>query len=532
MCACACPSWPVRAGRPPGRVVVPSPFSVAGRAALFVCSAPSGLGSPFLFFLCAPVISGVPCFLARAARSWCLAPPPPLLFFPLSPLFFFLFVRPCCLWRSVFCGPGCLTPWRLLVSPSPPPFFFPAFPPSFCSSSPGFFFCFFLFLRPRCLLRSVFSDPGCPGPWRLLVSPPPPLFFFSAFPRSFFSSSPGFFFCAPVVSCVPCVAARGALGLGAVLSPQPPPPLLFFPSCLFFAFCFFFPPSVPCRWCGAGLVCASWAVGCAGVCFGGAVPVVALCAVLSRPSGAGWCCVVLLVVFGCLLLGLAVLRCLLVGPGVVFRWCCPCLTAWLAALWFGVVCLGAPLPCVVFCGAVLSCGGVLSCSAVCLRRGLCLLSVSCRWASIVFVLGSRAVRSLSSAPCAVLCCAVLVPLCCAVGVVCAVFDAWCCWFLVLLCGFGGPLVALVAWRLRLVVCVGLGVRVWPRLPSLSVSPLVSCSPVLSPVALCCRVVLCCGALLSFFFPFFFVPCFWRWLSVSPKTFPVKPVKMVFRWKIN
>ena len=46
---------------------------------------------------------------------------------------------------------------------------------------------------------------------------------------------------------------------------------------------------------------------------------------------------------------------------------------WLAVLWFGVVCLGAPLPWVVFCGAVLSSGGVLSCSAVCFRRCLCLL---------------------------------------------------------------------------------------------------------------------------------------------------------------
>ena len=107
----------------------------------------------------------------------------------------------------------------------------------------------------------------------------------------------------------------------------------------------------------------------------GCVCVVDLCAVLSRPSGAGWCCVLLPVVFGCLLLGLAALCCLLAAPGVVFR---PCLAAWLAALWFVVVCFGALLPCVVFSGAVLSCGGVLSCSAVCLCRRLCLLFVSCR----------------------------------------------------------------------------------------------------------------------------------------------------------
>ena len=123
------------------------------------------------------------------------------------------------------------------------------------------------------------------------------------------------------------------------------------------------------HFCGASLVVLCW---CAGV--------VALYAVLSCPSGAGWCCVLLPVVFGCLLLGLAVPWCLLVTPGIVFWWCCPCLAVWLAALWFGLVCLGAPLRCVVFCGAVLSCGGVLSCSAVCLRGCLCLLFVSCRCA--------------------------------------------------------------------------------------------------------------------------------------------------------
>ena len=61
----------------------------------------------------------------------------------------------------------------------------------------------------------------------------------------------------------------------------------------------------------------------------------------------------------------------------VFRRCCPCRAAWLAALWFGVVCLGGLRPCVVACGGVLSCGGVLLCSAVCLRRCLCLLFLSC-----------------------------------------------------------------------------------------------------------------------------------------------------------
>ena len=79
-CACARPSWPGRAGRPPGRVLVRLTFSF-GRFVLLLCLAPSGLGlfrslsfvfppSPYLlcfffpfvrcFFPCAPFVS---CFL-------------------------------------------------------------------------------------------------------------------------------------------------------------------------------------------------------------------------------------------------------------------------------------------------------------------------------------------------------------------------------------------------------------------------------------------------------------------------------------
>ena len=47
--------------------------------------------------------------------------------------------------------------------------------------------------------------------------------------------------------------------------------------------------------------------------------------------------------------------------------------------------------------------------------------------------------------------------------------------------------------------------------------------VLCPVVLCFRVLLCCGALSSF------LPCWWRWFSVSPLKSPVKPVKMVFHF---
>ena len=106
----------------------------------------------------------------------------------------------------------------------------------------------FPFVRVRCLCL------GCLGPWRLFAPFPPPgflfwffsfcllwplffVFFVFCFPRLFFFSP-----CAPVVPVVSCFPTRGALGLGALLSPRPPPFFCFFflpPSCWFFFFyCF------------------------------------------------------------------------------------------------------------------------------------------------------------------------------------------------------------------------------------------------------------------------------------------------------
>ena len=82
-----------------------------------------------------------------------------------------------------------------------------------------------------------------------------------------------------------------------------------FSAGLFFALFLAFP------WC-SGLVlflCSACAMLCSCAC------VVALCAVLSCPCGAGWCFMLLPVVFVALLLGLAVLCCLLVGPDG--SWC-------------------------------------------------------------------------------------------------------------------------------------------------------------------------------------------------------------------
>ena len=116
----------------------------------------------FSFLLCAPVVFGVPCFPASGALGLggLSSPRAP----PFSLFSFFI--------------------------PSPFPvcfFFLPAFPLSFFfSASPAFFS--FPFVRPRCLWRSVFSGPGCLGPWRLVVPPPPPPFF-----SLFFSPPPSVF---------------------------------------------------------------------------------------------------------------------------------------------------------------------------------------------------------------------------------------------------------------------------------------------------------------------------------------------------
>ena len=121
---------------------------------------------------------------------------------------------------------------------------------------------------------------------------------------------------------------------------------------------------------------------------------------------------------------------------------------------FGVVCCGALISCVMFCGAVLSRGAVLLCSPVVLR---------CCWGLLCPPVGCRAV------------------LCCAVG--------WLCCFLpaggvcVLWCSFPRAVRSLSS-----PLCA---------LRCLVVLAVVPCFPVSCAVALFCRVVLCCRALLSF-----------------------------------
>ena len=190
-CACACPAWPGRAGRTPGRVLVRLTFRFAFLALLFACSAPSGLGLPCLWLLlglvvfffryfspspprCAPFVSCFACFPAPGALGLGVLPPPPL-FFSLPPL-----CAPRCLLLCVFSGLGCRGPWRLVA---PPP--------------PSFFFVFFAPPPPCCLWPFLLS--GCLWPLRA-----PALFFF------FFPCPAAFFSC--------CASAVCALGCRAVCS--------------------------------------------------------------------------------------------------------------------------------------------------------------------------------------------------------------------------------------------------------------------------------------------------------------------------
>ena len=191
---------------------------------------------------------------------------------------------------------------------------------------------------------------------------------------------------------------------------------------------------------------------CASLCCCPRVVLFVWCVLLLAPGAVVRCCVL------CCFLWCAVVRCWVWWPVGVCWWrvlvsvslsgrlvCFPVV---------GVVCCGALLSCVVFCGAVLSRGAVLLCSAVVLR---------CCWGLLCPPVACRAV------------------LCCAVG--------WLCCFLpgggvcVLWCSFSRAVRSLSS-----PLCA---------LRCLVVLAVVPCFPVSCAVALCCRVVLCCRALLSF-----------------------------------
>ena len=203
--ACARPSWPGRAGRPPGRVLVRLTFS-SGPSVFLLCSAPSRLVLPL---------------------SWSFVGPP-LAFPPLPPPLFFSPPRaPLCSLLSLVSGPGCLGPWRFVFLPPPRPVVFFFAPPrslAFSRFRPRLpwalalcavcFVCLPPLGSPCSLASFVFPPRPLVAPWWLLP-PPPPLSCLAVFVAVFRCS---FFFplCAPIVSGFRPFPASGDLGLGAV----------------------------------------------------------------------------------------------------------------------------------------------------------------------------------------------------------------------------------------------------------------------------------------------------------------------------
>ena len=407
---------------------------------------------------------------------WWLFPRPPPTFVSggfrrscLWPLCFFFFspsssssVRPRCHRLSLVSAPGCPGPRRLRCL--------------FCWPSASR-----LSVRLS-LFRAFRLAVGCS---RVVAAPPPPLV------------SRGFRSCRSVLCAVLCCACPGAVLRRAAA------------CCV--ARCCAVVCCVALAWCRCLLRRALWRclspsgpVLCGAV-FCGVPPRCVLCAVcvLSWRGGACCCsplCLVLCVSRGavlCVPCALRSVRCcaslcwcarvvlfvwcvLLLAPGAVVRCCVLCCFLWCAVVrcwvwwpvvvcWWrvsvsvslsgrvvcfpvvGVVCCGALLSCVVFCGAVLSRGAVPLCSAVVLR---------CCWGLLCPPVGRRAV------------------LCCAVGWLCCFWPGG--GVCVLWCSFPRAVRSLSSPLCALVV--------------LAVVP---CFPVSCAVALCCRVVLCCRALLSF-----------------------------------
>ena len=349
VCACACPDWPGRAGRPPGRVLVRLTFPLAILGSLFACSAPSWLGLPRLWLL-----------LGFFFVS-----------FPLLPLV----APPLSLALRVF-RPR--VPWALAsCCPAPPPFFF-APPPSLLSSAfPAFRLplasapplAFFFFPLGLCVLWR------CAAVWCCALVPCLLFLFFSLLVRWFPIVSllvlgsgpvPGCFcFCALPVRCCAGVPAsllsvRCSLalsGLAGVL------------CCCRLCLCV-------CCWAWLSSVVSWWVLVAPGVVSrwrAVVCPWVLCCAVLLRvvPPGVALLCAVL---FRCALFGAAA-RCVL-GR-------CP--------LSWGPVPSGA-----VFCLVTPRC----VCFAVVCRRVVLFAVVLCA----VCALGRRVVRFLSSPLCAVLLC--------------------------------------------------------------------------------------------------------------------------------
>ena len=447
-----------------------------GRLVFLLCLAPSGLGLP-------PSLSlPLPFLVALALCFGCFSRPPAA----------WLFVR-----SRLVCVSRLAVGCSLVVSP--PPFLCLAVfvAPAWCLGV------FFFFLLPLCapVVSGFlwFPAPGAlglgalrcllcrPSASRLSVRlslfrafrlaggccPPPPPFFFSRFSwlplgavcRVLCCAVPPWVRCCaalcPPVLCCPVLCCARWVPLLVLPCPLALPVALG-PCAL--RRCVLRCSPVLCVFCRGAVVravvrCSALCCVCPGVlCC--AYPVLsALCGAVLRCAGGSRCAVrVVRAVAEAWCCGVPWCGAGSGGPwfsaGGVFRCRCPCLAAWSVSLVVGVVCCGALLSCVVFCGAVLSHAAVLLCSAVVLR---------CCWGLLCAPVGCRAV------------------LCCAVG--------WLCCFLpgggvcVLWCSFPRAVRSLSS--------------PFCALRCLVVLAVVPCFPVSCAVALCCRLVLCCRALLSF-----------------------------------
>ena len=342
-CACVCSSWPGRAGRPPGRVLVRLTFSCGRPLCAFGLFGPVQAGVALLlvvfrgsFFLvlffpcCAPVVPVVPCFPAWRALGlgllWSSCP---------APLFCFSFLF-----------------FPLFPSPRPAPFFFVFFSPLllFVCLLPFFFVCLGVPVL-RCWGWFV-----CPALWAVLVCVAVGLV-----PRRGLFCACAVSLIAPwlCVFCVCCCLSCGGVVVCFVFCPVlcgvPVLGLVLSPCC-----CPLLPLPGPLSWPvvvvspGVLLRCSGGRLWCGELlsasCLAGG-------AVLFRSRRLVLC----VVACGCWM-SVAGSGCLLLfSAGVCCRGC-SCLAAWPAALLCAVVCCGAPLPCGVSC--VLWCCVAVWCRAV------------------------------------------------------------------------------------------------------------------------------------------------------------------------
>ena len=465
--ACACSSWPGRAGRPPGRVLVRLTFSF-GRFVFLLCLAPSRLGLPLSLSLLLRFLVG--CF-SRPPAAW-LAPRlcPPLgrwlLFGGCSP-------APPHFVSRVFVAPACGLGVFLRAPPLSPAFsgFRPRVP--WASALALFVLLAFCFSALRALVP-LSCHPWLFAPAWLLPPPPPP--FVS---RGFRSCRSVLFavLCCRVLCCarlVPLLVAPCPLALPVALGPCALRRCVL--RCSPGAVC-----SVLCAFCRGAVVRAvvrrsALCCVCLGVlCF--AFPVLSvLCGGVLRCAGAlalccscGACCSWRLVLW-CAAVCCAVSRgvpwCGAGSGGLwlsargVFRCRCLCVAAWSASLWlvwFAVVpCFPVSCSVVLCCRVVLCCCALLSC---CGAVGACFALL---WA-------------------VVLCCVVLLVGCAVFGPV--VVSACCGALFLALC---------VPCLLHSVRCGALLCWLW--CPASLCRVLWRCA-----VVWCCAVVLCCRFAVLFVF---------------------------------